>query len=253
MTSGSAVDVTRGARGVAASAFVAAVGLCGAWPVVAAPAGKESERALAPLRRVETAEPVVALTFDACATRRQRNGFDRALYDVIKAEHVPVTIFVSGKWVEFHEAETAELARDPLVTFGDHSYDHPQMPTLSAKRMGEELDATEAVLARHGKKSVAFRPPFGTWDRRVIDVAQSRGLPTVTWDVVSADPSKHTTKARLIHNVVDHARPGSIIIFHINGRGRHTAEALPTILRDLRGRGLRFIPLADLLALAPKP
>jgi peptidoglycan/xylan/chitin deacetylase (PgdA/CDA1 family) len=224
-----------------------AVSLLGAPTVVAAPAQE------APVRRVETAEPVVALTFDACATRGQRNGFDRALYDVIKAEHVPVTIFVSGKWVEFHEAEAAELARDPLVTFGDHSYDHPHMPTLSAKRMGEELDETEAALARHGKKSVAFRPPFGTWNRRVIDVARSRGLPTVTWDVVSGDPSQKTTTPRLVHNVVAHARAGSIIIFHINGRGRHTAEALPSILSTLRARGLRFIPLADLMALAPKP
>jgi peptidoglycan/xylan/chitin deacetylase (PgdA/CDA1 family) len=223
------------------------VSLLGAPTVVAAPAQE------APVRRVETAEPVVALTFDACATRGQRNGFDRALYDVIKAEHVPVTIFVSGKWVEFHEAEAAELARDPLVTFGDHSYDHPHMPTLSAKRMGEELDETEAALARHGKKSVAFRPPFGTWNRRVIDVARSRGLPTVTWDVVSGDPSQKTTTPRLVHNVVAHARAGSIIIFHINGRGRHTAEALPSILSTLRARGLRFIPLADLMALAPKP
>jgi peptidoglycan/xylan/chitin deacetylase (PgdA/CDA1 family) len=236
----SAVFVTRGARGAALA--VAAVGLFGAWPVAAAP-----------VRRVETTEPVVALTFDACATRRQKNGFDRALYDVIKAEHVPVTIFVSGKWVEFHEAEAAELARDPLVTFGDHSYDHPHMPTLSAKGMGEQLDETEAVLGRHGKKSVAFRPPFGTWNGRVIDVARSRGLPTVTWDVVSGDPSHKTTTARLVHNVVAHARPGSIIIFHINGRGRHTAEALPEILGTLRARGLRFVPLADLLALARKP
>jgi peptidoglycan/xylan/chitin deacetylase (PgdA/CDA1 family) len=232
--------VTRGARG--AVLVVAAVGLFGAGPVVAAP-----------VRRVETAAPVVALTFDACATRRQKNGFDRPLYDVIKAEHVPVTIFVSGKWVESHEAEVAELARDPLVTFGDHSYDHPHMETLSAKLIGEELDETEATLGRHGKKSVAFRPPFGTWNQRVIDVARSRGLLTVTWEVVSGDPSKHTTTARLVHNVVAHARPGSIIIFHINGRGRHTAEALPEILNTLRARGLRFVSLADLLALAPKP
>jgi peptidoglycan-N-acetylglucosamine deacetylase len=236
----SAAFVTRGSR--ASAVVIAVVGLFGAWPVVAAP-----------LRRVEITEPVVALTFDACATRRQKNGFDRPLYDVIKAEHVPVTIFVSGKWVEFHEAEAAELARDPLVTFGDHSYDHPHMETLSAKRIGEELDETEATLARHGKKSVAFRPPFGAWNQRVIDVARSHGLPTVTWDVVSGDPSKRTTTARLVHNVVAHARPGSIIIFHINGRGRHTAEALPEILGTLRARGLRFIPLADLLALAPKP
>jgi peptidoglycan/xylan/chitin deacetylase (PgdA/CDA1 family) len=202
-----------------------------------------------PIHRVETREPAVAITFDACATRTHGYGFDRKVYGILKDSGVPATIFVSGRWVELHPSEMAELARDPLVTFGDHSYDHPHMPKLSSGRMAEEIDRTEAVLARYGKKSVAFRPPFGDWNRHVIDVVRGRGLTTVTWDVVSGDPSKRTTKAGMIRNVVGHAKAGSIVIFHINGRGLRTAEALPEILKALRAEGLRFVSLADLLAL----
>ena len=206
---------------------------------------------LRPIHRVETREPAVAITFDACATRTHGYGFGRDIYDILKAEKVPATIFVSGRWVEFHPAEMKELAADRLVTFGDHSYDHPHMTQLSAARMGEEVDQTEAALARYGKKSVAFRPPFGEWNRRVLEVVRAHGLPTVTWDVVSGDPSKKTTRKGMIRNVVGHAKAGSIVIFHINGRGLKTAEALPEILRKLREEGLRFVSLADLLALAP--
>jgi peptidoglycan/xylan/chitin deacetylase (PgdA/CDA1 family) len=216
-----------------------------------APAAAGAEAPRAPIRRVETREPAVAITFDACATRTHGYGFDRKVYDVLKAGGVPATIFVSGRWVEFHPAEMAELARDPLVSFGDHSYDHPHMPRLRAARMGEEIAETEAALARYGKKSVAFRPPFGEWNRHVIDVVAAHGLRTVTWDVVSGDPSKRTTKAGMIRTVVGRAKAGSIVIFHINGRGLKTAEALPEILTALRAEGLRFVPLADLLALAP--
>jgi peptidoglycan/xylan/chitin deacetylase (PgdA/CDA1 family) len=220
-----------------------------------APAARAQEGgvARAPIHRVETREPEVAITFDACATRTHGYGFDRKVYDVLKATGVPATLFVSGRWVEFHPAEMAELARDPLVTFGDHSYDHPHMTHLTAARMGEEIDETEAALARYGKKSVAFRPPFGDWNRRVVEVARAHGLPTVTWDVVSGDPSARTTKAGMIRNVVGHAKAGSIVIFHINGRGWKTAEALPEILRALRAQGLRFVSLADLLTLTPAP
>ena len=42
-------------------------------------------------------------------------------------------------------------------------------------------------------------------------------------------------------------QPGSIVIFHINGRGRQTATAVPTILPRLRARGLQFVHLSDLL------
>jgi peptidoglycan/xylan/chitin deacetylase (PgdA/CDA1 family) len=208
---------------------------------------------LAPIRRVEVAEPVVAITFDACATRTHGYGFDRKVYEILREGRVPATLFVSGRWVELHPAEMAELARDPLITFGDHSYDHPHMSQLPAPRVDEEIDRTEAALARYGRKSVAFRPPFGDWSRRLIEVVHERGLSTVTWDVVSADPSARTTKAGMIRNVVGQARAGSIVIFHINGRGRRTAEALPEILGALRARGLRFVSLADLLALVPAP
>jgi peptidoglycan/xylan/chitin deacetylase (PgdA/CDA1 family) len=227
---------------------IAAVGLLA--PAARAQAGIVAR---APIHHVETREPEVAITFDACATRTHGYGFDRKVYDVLKATGVPATIFVSGRWVEFHPAEMTELARDPLVTFGDHSYDHPHMTHLTAARMGEEIDQTEAALARYGKKSVAFRPPFGDWNQRVLDVVRAHGLPTVTWDVVSGDPSARTTKAGMIRNVVGHAKAGSIVIFHINGRGWKTAEALPEILRALRAQGLRFVSMADLLKLTPAP
>jgi peptidoglycan/xylan/chitin deacetylase (PgdA/CDA1 family) len=249
---------TLGKPGLVVKRGLAALGALGVAIVVAilaagaAPARGASPAAqTAPIRRVETSAPVVALTFDACATRTHGYGFDRGVYDVLTRQRVPATIFVSGRWVELHPAEMAELARDPRITFGDHSYDHPHMNRLSPARIAAEIDETEAALARYGKKSVAFRPPFGDWSRPVIDVVRARGLPTVTWDVVSADPSAKTTTARLVANVVDHAGPGSIIIFHINGRGHHTAEALPTILSALRARGLGFVSLGDLLASPP--
>jgi peptidoglycan/xylan/chitin deacetylase (PgdA/CDA1 family) len=63
----------------------------------------------------------------------------------------------------------------------------------------------------------------------------------------SGDPSTKMTTEAMIREVVEHARPGSIIIFHINGRGWKTHEALPTILAGLRERGFRFVPLSDLV------
>ena len=142
----------------------------------------------------------------------------------------------------------AELAADPLVEFGDHSYEHPHMAHLPVARIVAEIDQTEAALAKYGKRSVAFRPPFGEWSSRLVYVLQELRLPTVTWDVVSGDPSARTTEDGMIRNVVGKARAGSIIIFHINGRGHKTAEALPVIVRELRERGFRFVQVSELMA-----
>ncbi|HXT95174.1 MAG TPA: polysaccharide deacetylase family protein [Polyangia bacterium] len=200
-----------------------------------------------PISHVETHEPAVAITFDACATMKGQYGFDEEVFAILKREQVPATIFVSGRWVDTHAQAMAELTGDPLIEFGDHSYDHPHMTKLTVARMGEEIDKTEAALSRYGRHSVAFRPPFGDWNRRVIDVLRERKLPTVTWDVVSGDPSAKATTDGMIHVVLGQARPGSIIIFHINGRGWKTHEALPAILTGLRERGFRFVPLSELM------
>jgi peptidoglycan-N-acetylglucosamine deacetylase len=200
-----------------------------------------------PISRVNTPEPVVAITFDACATKKGWYGFDRDVFDILKREQVPATIFVSGRWVDTHPEAMGDLTSDPLIEFGDHSYDHPHMTQLPAERVGEEIDQTEAALGRYGRRSVAFRPPFGDWNRRVMEIVLGKNLPTVTWDVVSGDPSLKTTTAAMIRAVVGHARSGSIIIFHINGRGWKTHEALPAILSGLHDRGFRFVSLSELM------
>jgi peptidoglycan/xylan/chitin deacetylase (PgdA/CDA1 family) len=200
-----------------------------------------------PITRVDNRFNRVAITFDACATKTHGYGFDRNVYRILQREQIPATIFISGRWGEFHARVMTELAADPLIEFGNHSYDHPHMARLKDSEIQRQIDETEAVLARFGKRSVAFRPPFGDISDRMIDVIRARGLPFVMWDVVSGDPAAATTASGMIHEVPQKTRSGSIIIFHINGRGRQTAAALPTILKRLRARGFQFVHMSELL------
>jgi peptidoglycan/xylan/chitin deacetylase (PgdA/CDA1 family) len=221
----------------------ALVGVCCLAGARAVPAGPSE-----PITHVETDKPLLAITFDACATPGGSYGFDRDVFDIVNSQHVPITVFVSGRWVDTHGDEMIDLSQDPLVEFGDHSYDHPHMTRVTPERMGAELDRTEAALARYGRRAVAFRPPFGEWNQRLVEVARAHGLSTVTWDVVSGDPSAHVTTEGMVQAVLNQAKPGSIIVFHINGRGRRTHEALPPILTALRERGFRFVTLTALFA-----
>jgi peptidoglycan/xylan/chitin deacetylase (PgdA/CDA1 family) len=223
----------------------ASVRPAGVAPRAPGSAGAPTRR---PLTAVRTRDREVAITFDACATRGQANGFDKAVFAVLEKEAVPATIFVSGRWVETHPDAMAKMAGHALIEFGNHSYDHPHMSRLPAGQIADEIVRTEAALDRYGRHSVAFRPPFGDWNDLVMQVVAQHHLPFVTWDVVSGDPSLKTTKSGMVHSVVTRARAGSIIIFHINGRGWKTAEALPTILQGLRTRGFRFVQLSELMS-----
>jgi peptidoglycan/xylan/chitin deacetylase (PgdA/CDA1 family) len=216
---------------------------------VAADAPRIAEIPRVAVGRVTTDEPVVALTFDACATGDQANSFDRAVFDILKKEQIPTTVFLSGRWIEFHRDEARELAAEPWIEIGNHSYSHPRLTNVPVARLLDEIERTEELIGQLGRHSVAFRPPAGVYDDRILKAAAGMKLPTVLWDVVSGDAMGHIPTERIIDVVSRTVRAGSIVVFHINGRGPFTKEALPEIIHRLRERGYRFVRLSQLLAL----
>lgn len=51
----------------------------------------------------------------------------------------------------------------------------------------------------------------------------------------------------LVDGVAGQTRPGSIVVFHANGRGEGTAAALPRIVSLLRENGFSFATVSALL------
>jgi hypothetical protein len=74
------------------------------------------------------------------------------------------------------------------------------------------------------------------------------GLLPIQWDVSSGDPTTAVSATTMMHNVLDAVQPGSIVLFHANGRGWHTEAALPGIVAGLKARGYDFVTVTELLA-----
>jgi peptidoglycan/xylan/chitin deacetylase (PgdA/CDA1 family) len=51
----------------------------------------------------------------------------------------------------------------------------------------------------------------------------------------------------MLDGVLRDVRAGSIVLFHANGRGWHTAEALRILVPELRTRGFELVTVAELL------
>jgi peptidoglycan/xylan/chitin deacetylase (PgdA/CDA1 family) len=73
----------------------------------------------------------------------------------------------------------------------------------------------------------------------------------VHWRWAEGDPAPEVDADRLVAQTLRRTRPGDILIFHVNGRGWHTAEALPRIVDGLEARGFRFVTVPQGLAAAP--
>lgn len=192
------------------------------------------------------ATKTVALTFDACQTRKP-SGYDAKIIGILRAMHTPATLVLGGRWMETHPDATRSLAADPLFELGNHSYLHPHMTQITPAQMREELQATQDVQYRlTGRQGVLFRPPYGELNPVLVREAARLGLKTLTWEVVTGDPDKNIKAPDIVRTVLTRARPGSVIIMHMNGRGWHTAEALPAVIKGLRRRGYRLVTVSQL-------
>jgi len=189
----------------------------------------------------------IALTFDACSTSKP-TGYDERLTQVLVETKTQATIFLGGKWIEDHESAARYLASLPQFEIGNHTFLHPHLKQISDDQIRAELERTqEEIIKVGGKPATLFRPPYGEYDDRVVKIAAALGLTTIEYDLASGDPDVHFTKQRLIEYVTSAARSGSIVVMHINGRGWHTAEALPDIISILRKRGFRLVTVGELL------
>ena len=192
-------------------------------------------------------EKKIALTFDACPSS-VHGGFDRTVVKILIDSGVPATFFLSGKWILKHRTDVKKLALVPEFEFGNHSYSHPHCIAISDDSIIQELSRTETLLIRTtGTSQKLFRPPYGETDQRIEGIAQNIGLTTVLYDLASGDPDSTISREKLIQYVVTSARNGSIIVMHVNGRGRYTSEALPEIIRLLRAKGYTFVKVSELL------
>jgi len=189
------------------------------------------------ISRPEGAGRRVALTFDACSTL-DRSFYDDRVTRVLVKTHTPATLFISGRWAETHVGQLRVLAQNSLFEIANHSFTHPHMTEVPPERQREELLWTQQTLfSLTGRLPRFFRPPYGEVDAQLAQQAAQSGLRTVEFDFPSGDPDQHITRERLVAWVVAKARPGSIVVMHMNRRGWHTAEALPEIIAGLRAKG----------------
>lgn len=189
----------------------------------------------------------IALTFDTCQIGKP-SGYDAKIISILRSTKTKATLFLSGAWMESHPKETKSLGLDPLFEIGSHSNHHPHMTKLGKEQCLDDLNQTQAIQRRLlGREGSLFRPPYGEYDRSLVQLADRRHLKTVLWSLVTGDPDRHVSAKQLTRLVLTKAKPGDIVIMHMNGRGWHTAEALPAIIAGLRKSGFECVTVSEIL------
>ncbi|MFN8358005.1 MAG: polysaccharide deacetylase family protein [Spirosomataceae bacterium] len=203
-----------------------------------------------------TNQKIIALTFDACGGPHS-SGFDLPLINYLKQQNVPATLFVTGKWIDANYTTFLQLSKEPLFEIENHGFNHRPCSVDGESEYGikgtptvtDAVDEIEAnarkITALTGRRPRFYRSATAYTDEACAKIAGRLGSTVVSFDVLSGDAVPFTPKALLVNNVLQHVRPGAIIIMHFNHPAWFTAEALQDLIPALRKLGYRFAKLED--------
>jgi peptidoglycan/xylan/chitin deacetylase (PgdA/CDA1 family) len=120
----------------------------------------------------------------------------------------------------------------------------------------EILRAERAIVQVSGQSPrPRWRAPYGARDERVLKIASNLGYRSIRWTLDSLDGVEPAKSSQFLIDRItsksDAELDGAIILFHVGIRS--TADALPSIVANLQGRGFRVVTISQLLKPAPKP
>lgn len=125
-------------------------------------------------------------------------------------------------------------------------YDH--YTKLEADEINRDIRLGEQVLhALTEEKPTLLRPPHGSFDERVLSIAEQQNYTVVHWSIDSHD-WKNPGKEQIVTNVVQPLKGGEIVLMHASDSAKQTAEALPLIVEQLKKEGYQFVTVTELLA-----
>jgi len=189
---------------------------------------------------VNHADHEVALSFDDCSNVAAW----RSIVATLHRRGRKAAFFCLGVAVRSHPTVSRRVLRIGS-RLCNHSWSHPDLTTLGTEAIKRQLRRTRDMLYTVARSRCRFmRPPYGSYDRRVLRIAGRLGYhDAVLWTVDPRDwqePGAGVITSR----VVSAAHPGSIVLLHVLPQ---TAAALPAILKGLAKKGLTVVPLSTMV------
>ena len=172
----------------------------------------------------------VALTYDDGPTGNTRTFISRLKQYGL----TPVTFFVNGRNIN----DASVIAE--MLTVGEvqnHSFDHNDLGSYSQSQVHDQLNSNNQAIQNAGApKPTLFRPPYGTLNTTINQVASSLGMRAMTWDLDSRDWNGASTSS--IVSTVGQLQNGQNILLHENQANTISATAVQQMAETLKARGL---------------
>ena len=188
-------------------------------------------------------EKPVFLTFD-CG---YENGYTASILDVLKKHKAPGAFFLCRHYIEDQPELVKRMKKEGHIV-GNHTVHHKSMPTLSDRDNKQEIiDCAQYCKEATGYDMDPFiRPPMGEYNERTLSLTKKMGYRTIFWSMAYVDfkVDQQPGKDYVIEHFQKYTHKGAIPLIH--NISRSNAEALETVIINLKKEGYRFEGLKKL-------
>lgn len=176
----------------------------------------------------------VVLTYDDCP--KSSSAFKDTINHATK-RGIGLVLFPTGECIKRFKKGKFDLvkyARERGHWVANHSDTHPDLTTLSSKKVVDQIDGT--AVSNYG------RPPYGAINQTVKDAYASvknygrKGMRIWLWQVDTND-WKGKSRSQVVKAVVNNATAGSTVLMHLQWNG-FSPKALDAIKEGLTKKKL---------------
>lgn len=184
---------------------------------------------------------VTMLTFDDGPTAE---GHTARVLDTLKEQNIKAMFFITGYGAK--NRDLVERIHREGHTLAVHSMTHANLSRLPESEVRKELaPLVDLIKEVTGQPPKYFRPPFGAYNDTVKKVSSDYGMELINWSHGSLDwegvVNGYKDPQLVVDTVTKQMHKGAIILFH--DTLKHTADALPEVVRRLKAEGYEFVVL----------
>ena len=204
--------------------------------------------------RVHTSEKLLVLTLDACGSPKGK-GVDRELIDFLVQEQIPAVLFINARWIDANLELFRQLAANPLFEIANHGMWHKPASVSGRSAYGingtkniaelvQEIDLNrQKIEALTAQKTRYYRSGTAYYDEVAVQISERLGHQVIGYSLLG--DAGATFSAAQVRAALLAAKPGDIILAHMNHPEAGTGAGIKAAIPELKKRGFRFVKLSE--------
>lgn len=184
----------------------------------------------------DTSKKKIYLTFD----EGYENGYTGKILDTLKMENIKAVFFITGPYLKDHPELVERMIKEGHEV-GNHTVNHPSLPSIDDKRIRSELKELDSKFyEKFNTHMTFFRAPKGEYSERTLKITNDMGYINLFWSFAYDDWYRDKVRGKdYAHKIVtENLHNGAILLLH--AVSKDNADALPYIIKTAKDCGYEF-------------